>query len=123
MRRSIRRLLVGAATLPLALGAVSLTSGSATAAVVQPNTCTHPSWSDKDPTNGHAIDNGTPVRTGPYSACGIVVTVGSGVTLHYHCYRLNSNGYTWTNVRVDGTNIDGWVLDSNLADFGSFYQC
>src|SRR5262249_4236294 len=123
MRRSLRQVLVSAATLPLALGAVSLTTGSATAAVVQPHTCTHPSWSDKDPTNGHAIDNGTPVRTGPYSACGAVVTVGSGVTLHYHCSRRAAKGYTGTSLRDAAPNMAGWVLAPPPPAFAPFPQC
>jgi hypothetical protein len=30
---------------------------------------------------------------------------------------------TWTNVTVDGTNINGWVLDGNLTGHGSNFQC
>jgi hypothetical protein len=125
MHRSIHRLLVAAAVLPLAAGAVSLTTAaSAGAATVQPNiACTHPGWTNPHPVSGRALSNGTPVRTGPEASCAVVVTVGSAVALHYHCYVSNSNGSTWTNVRVDGTNINGWVLDGNLAGNGSSFHC
>ncbi|HEV2886974.1 MAG TPA: hypothetical protein VGX49_08710 [Jatrophihabitans sp.] len=95
----------------------------ATAGPADAITCTHPGWSDKDPGSGTGNSSSTPVHTGPAGSCAVVATVGTAVVLHYHCYVVNSAGNTWTNVRIDGTNIDGWVWDSYLDDGGSFYHC
>ncbi|HEX8766998.1 MAG TPA: hypothetical protein VF714_01435 [Jatrophihabitans sp.] len=115
-----RRLAVGAATLPLVIaGLVVATAGPADAV-----TCTHPAWTDYDKSNwGTGNSSSTPVRTGPSAECGVIATVGTNVVLWYHCYVVNSAGNTWTNLRIDGTNISGWVYDGNLDDGGSLYHC
>ena len=116
-----RRLAAGAAILPLIIGGSALgTAGPADAA----GTCTHPSWSNKDSAKGTGNSSSTAVRNGPSGDCALVATVGTNVVLHYHCWAENPyTGATWTSVRIDGTNIDGWVWDGNLDDNGSFIPC
>lgn len=115
-----RRTLAGVLAVPLVAAGLVI-AGTGTAAA---ETCTHPAWSDKDNGgSGTGNSSSTPIRTGPEAVCGVVATVGTAVVLYYHCYVVNSAGNTWTNVRISGTNIDGWVYDGNLDDFGSFYHC
>lgn len=115
-----RRIAVSAVTVPLLAGGLMIaTSGPAAA-----ETCTHPSWSDKDKTGyGTGNSGSTAMRTGPEASCGIVATVGTSVRLYYHCYRFNAAGNSWTHVRIDGTNLEGWVYDGNLDDYGSLSPC
>jgi hypothetical protein len=115
-----RRAAVAAATLPLVIsGLVMATAGPADAI-----TCTHPAWSDLDKSgSGTGNSSSTEVHTGPAASCGVTATVGTSVVLWYHCYVVNSAGNTWTNVRIDGTNIIGWVWDGDLDDNGSYYHC
>jgi hypothetical protein len=120
-RRPATRWLAGAATVPLVLAGLALTTaGSADAAAP----CTHPAWSDKDNGgSGTGLSSSTSVRTGPSHDCAEVASVGTNVTLWYHCYVTNSVGNTWTNVRIAGTNIDGWVSDDELDNHGSLFHC
>jgi hypothetical protein len=115
-----RRLAVGAATLPLVIGGLAI----ATAGPADALTCTHPAWSDSDKSgSGRVTANSTPMRTGPEASCGVVAWVNTSATLWYHCYVFNSAGNTWTNVRIDGTNLIGWIYDGNLNDGGSTQHC
>lgn len=125
MRRSIHRILTAAAALPLALGVVSVTAaGSATAVTVHPDTCTHPTPHDNDTTVGSNIVANTPVRTGPWAACGTVTTLTLvGRRLNYWCYVINGNGFLWTYVNVAGSPVNGWVLNGNLSGDGSHAPC
>ena len=115
-----RRLAVSAATFPLLIGGLAV----ATAGPADAVTCTHPAWSDKDKGGwGTGNSSSTPVRTGPSAECAVTAYVGTSVVLWYHCYVFNSAGNTWTNVRIEGTNINGWVYDGNLDNNGSLYHC
>jgi hypothetical protein len=112
--------LASAATLPLLIGGLTLVTASPASAV----TCEHPAWADNDKSgSGFGVLSSTPVRTGVEGACDATAYVGSSVRLWYHCYVFNSFGNTWTNVRIDGTNIVGWVADVNLNNGGSIYPC
>ena len=116
-----RRFLTAAAVVPLLASVmVVLTPGVAEAA-----TCGQ-SWSDNDKTGFGYPDgpgDGTvTMHTGIYGACPSLGTV-RGFKLWYHCYRVNSYGHTWTNVRVDGTNVSGWVYDAYLSNGGSIHPC
>lgn len=113
-----------AATIPLVVGGLAvLTPGTAEAA-----TCGQ-SWSDKDKTgygygiasSGHPYD--VPIRSGIYADCAETSAVSTGVKLWYHCYRINAYGNYWTHIRVDGTNINGWVYNGNLNDLGASTRC
>ncbi len=117
---SARRLVASAAALPLLIGGLTL----ATAGPADALTCTHPAWSDKDTSgSGRVTADSTPMRTGPESSCSVVAYVNTSATLWYHCYVSNAAGNTWTNVRIDGTNLTGWIYDANLNDNGSIYHC
>jgi hypothetical protein len=100
---------------------VILTPGVAEAA-----TCGQ-SWSDKDKSGSGFPDGpGSPSQvtlpSGIYGACSSRGDV-YGIRLCYHCYRVNSYGNTWTNVRIDGTNVNGWVYDAYLSNGGSTVPC
>jgi hypothetical protein len=117
-----RRFLAAAAAVPLLASAmVVLTPGVAEAV-----TCGQ-SWSDKDKSGSGFPDGpGSPgevtLRSGIYGDCASRGTT-YGIRLWYHCYRANSYGHTWTNVRIDGTNVNGWVYDAYLDDGGSTVAC
>ncbi len=109
-----------AAAVPLLIGGLAV----AAAGPADAETCTHPAWSDKDSSgSGRVKANSTPMRTGPEAVCGVVAYVNTSALLYYHCYVTNAAGNTWTNVRIDGTNLTGWIYDSNLNDNGSLYHC
>jgi hypothetical protein len=36
---------------------------------------------------------------------------------------VNSYGNTWTHLRLSGTNVEGWVYDVYLDDFGATHLC
>ena len=116
-----RRMAISAAVLPLVIGGLAI----ATAGEVQASGCTHPAWSDKDSTVGHANASSTPIRTGPEGDCAQVALVGPAADLDYDCYVVNPAGKTWTHVRVMGVSptIDGWVADVNLQFYGSSSRC
>lgn len=116
-----RKLIRAAAVVPLVVGGLAvLTPGAAEAA-----TCGQ-SWSDKDKSgygNGIGSAGTVPLRTGIYADCPVRTPAGNGYTLWYHCYRINSYGNSWTHLRVNGTNISGWVYSGNLSDGGSTVAC
>ncbi|WP_203922671.1 hypothetical protein [Rugosimonospora africana] len=101
------------------------TATADTARDMQPLACTHPAWSNKDSDTGHvfASDGDVAVHDGPNSGCAVSFYVDSTVLLQYHCYVRNSAGNTWTHVRADGTEFEGWVWDSYLTDNGSLAEC
>ncbi|MEV5239101.1 SH3 domain-containing protein [Streptomyces cinnamoneus] len=109
-----------AAVVPLlaASAAVAVSAPQASAAPNGARSCTHPGWSDKSGAKGTAKGAEALVRTGPTDDCGIVATVGTRVTLYYHCWVKNSSGNKWTHVRIGGTQIDGWVYNARLDDGG-----
>src|SRR4051794_428850 len=87
-RRSTRRWLAGAATLPLLVGGLSVVTASPADAI----TCIHPAWSNKDAGSGqiwsgyHNIN----MYDGPMSSCIVVAVLNPGQTLYYDCYYLNA---------------------------------
>jgi len=116
-----RRFLATAAAVPLLASVmVVLTPGVAEAV-----TCGQ-SWSDNDKTGSGFPDGpgdgGVYMHTGYYGDCPSVGKV-RGYRLWYHCYRTNSYGNTWTHVRMDGSNINGWVYDPYLSNGGSTVPC
>jgi hypothetical protein len=119
--RISRRFLSGAAAVPLLASAmVVLTPG-----VAQAVTCGQ-SWSDKDKTGfGYPAgpgDGGVTLHTGIYGDCPSKGTT-RGIKLWYHCYRVNSYGHTWTNVRMEGYDFSAWVYDAYLNNGGSNVPC
>lgn len=120
-RRSIRRWLAGAATLPLLVGGLSVVTASPADAI----TCIHPAWSNKDTNSGqiwsgyHNIN----MYDGPMSSCIVVAVLNPGQILYYDCYYLNAAGNEYTHLRIGGTSIEGWVGSNFLDDFGSNYKC
>ena len=119
--RITRRFLGTAAVVPLLASVmVVLTPGVAEAV-----TCGQ-SWSDNDKTGFGYPDgpgDGTvTLHTGIYGDCPSKGTV-RGIKLWYHCYRVNSYGHTWTNLRMEGYDWSAWVYDAYLSDGGSLYPC
>lgn len=109
----------------LALGFV-LADTAAEASPASPLACTSPSWSDKDKHGSGTVityEGTAPMHSGPNSGCPIIDTMFSGDILFYHCYTVNSSGNSWTDLRLAGTQIQGWVWDEYLTDHGSDYSC
>lgn len=86
-----------------------------------PAACNHPAWSNQDAGSGYGVGS-QPVRTGPSSDCGVVFYTGTGRLL-YHCYYVNGAGNRWTHVRLEGTNIEGWIYGGNLTNGGATHRC
>jgi len=114
-----RRLWAATATLPLVTA--GLVAGTPSAAQAD---CGH-SWSNKDADSGNVVwISPTPrMRTGPHGHCDSVSVLSGGTKLYYHCYVVNEAGNTWTHARRAGTNIQGWVWDEVLSDYGSVVRC
>jgi hypothetical protein len=114
-----RRLLTAAATLPLVVGL--LVTGSSTASA---SSCWQPAWTDKDKSGSGTVTNApTAMHIGPEGGCQVIEEIYPGATLWYHCFVINSAGHSWTNVRISGSNISGWIYDAYLNDGGSNYFC
>lgn len=109
------------AALPLLVASAGLmaTAPAAGAATSAAAACTHPAWQNKSGGEGTAAGSSALVRTGPSADCAVTAEVGTSVTLFYHCWVTNSAGNKWTHVRIDGTQINGWVYNGNLDDGGS----
>jgi hypothetical protein len=119
--RISRRYLRAAAVIPLlASTMVVLTPG-----VAQAVTCGQ-SWTDKDKTGyGYPAgpgDGSVTLHAGIYGECDSKGTV-LGYRLSYHCYRVNSYGHAWTNVLLDGFDLNGWVYGAYLSNGGSTVPC
>jgi hypothetical protein len=114
------RLLRAIAAMVLVLGGLLVGAGSSQATT---DVCTHPAWSNKDGGSGHGTQGSTPVHNGPYGDCPVVFYVSNSALLYYHCYVVNSYGNTWTHLRLSGTNLEGWVYDVYLDDFGATHLC
>ncbi|MEW2576887.1 SH3 domain-containing protein [Streptomyces syringium] len=116
----VKARLLTAAAVPLLLASATLvTAPSAGAAPTGADACTHPAWSNKSGGKGTPKGSSALIRTGPNKGCGVTAEVGTSVTLFYHCWVINSAGNRWTHVRVEGTEINGWVYNPQLDDGGS----
>ncbi|MFI0980716.1 SH3 domain-containing protein [Streptomyces sp. NPDC021093] len=102
-----------------ALAVTAPQASAATTGTTGADACTHPSWSNKSGGEGTAKGTSATVRTGPNKDCPVTATVGTAVTLYYHCWVTNSAGNKWTHVRISGTQINGWVYNPSLDDGGS----
>ncbi|WP_052851063.1 SH3 domain-containing protein [Streptomyces avicenniae] len=124
-----RRAKLAAALLPLALAATALvTAPHATAATAGESAaaaCPQPKHSNKDAYSSEIIASlgSAPLRAGPSSDCPTVVRVYSGTRFQFHCFVYNSSGNSWTFVRLDGTQIYGWMYDGNIGGGGSTKRC
>lgn len=114
----------------LFVGAGFATAPAATAAVAGADTCTHPSWSNKDAGVDQVrydLLNGAPVRTGPNEGCGVVGRPDWNYDVYLHCYTINSSANIWDHVRAynrfTGDEISGWIYEGNLEGIGSTKKC
>lgn len=121
LTKRLKLISIVAAPLLLSGAALTATAPAANAAPTGADACTHPSWSNKSPGKGTAKDSTAKVRTGPSEDCAVTATVGTSVALQYHCWVKNAAGNKWTHVRIDGTEINGWVYNGNLDDGGSVH--
>lgn len=62
-------------------------------------------------------------RSGSSTSCNILGVAQTSDRLDYHCYTSGNDGYTWTYLRNDRTNVAGWVRDDLLEDYGSVEHC
>lgn len=120
-RRSTRRWLASAATLPLLVGGLTLSTASSASGNSIP--CTHPAWTNPDTGSGHVLVSSTPMYTGPEASCGVVDYINPGTLLYYHCYVVNANGYHYTHLRIAGDTIQGWIYSARLDDGGASHYC
>jgi hypothetical protein len=111
--------------LVLALGQFTPADAAPAAGVQPAATCQHFPAPDLDKTgSGHVKSrSGAQVRPGPNSGCVSITSVFPSVTLYYHCFVINSSGNSWTNVRIAGSSVSGWVYDGDLDDGGSTKFC
>ncbi|WP_424886961.1 SH3 domain-containing protein [Streptomyces sp. XH2] len=117
-RTKARILTAAVAPLLAATAGLAVVAPSAEAAPTGADACTHPAWSNKSGAKGTAKGADAKVRTGPNEGCGVVATVGTSVTLYYHCWVNNSADHKWTHVRIEGSNLEGWVYNARLDDGG-----
>jgi Ni/Co efflux regulator RcnB len=78
---------------------------------------------DLDPSAWGKTANGVHQRSGSSTGCTSHGLAYSTHTLDYHCWTLGNDGYTWTYVRNDATNVSGWMRDNLLSDNGSTVSC
>ncbi|WP_051264885.1 SH3 domain-containing protein [Nakamurella lactea] len=117
-----------------AAGIVTAGAGAASAAPamagpsgsVGPNvldcSVSHP---NKDAGSGHPTTS-VNVRSGPHTGCDANWWAGKSTKLYYHCWVSGTkvgNYYSWTHVRIAGTNRQGWVSDYYLNDHGATHHC
>ncbi|MFI7272879.1 SH3 domain-containing protein [Streptomyces sp. NPDC049879] len=115
-----RRAKLAALVLPLAVAATTLVNVPTASAA----SC-GASWSNKD--TGYGVisygQGSAPLRSGPGEGCKTVVRVYEGTILYFHCYTINSAGNAWDHVRINGTNINGWIYVGNLDSRGASKRC
>lgn len=116
--KGIRKWAAAMTPLLMAGALVTVAAPSSYAAADGAQACTHPAWSNKSSGKGQPSGSVTYLRTGPNKDCGITAEVYSSV-MFYHCWVTNSAGNKWTHVRIDGTEINGWVYNPQLDDGGS----
>jgi hypothetical protein len=121
---------VKAAALPagllLALSPLTPAAAAPVAPAAAAASCPQPTPHDNDKVGYGYISKAAypkPMRSGPSQNCYVITDIYPGVKLWYHCYVTNSAGNTWTHLRIDGTQVSGWVWDDNLDDGGSFVHC
>ncbi|MGW6458982.1 SH3 domain-containing protein [Streptomyces sp. NPDC055078] len=120
MRKAGLRNVIALSTLALVSGLTIGPAAAAPASPMAPLDCTHP-HSNKDGGSGYGEDpdGSIHVRTGPHEYCAVVEVVSNNRLLYWHCWTENSAGNRWTHLRVAGTQINGWVVDSKLTGGGS----
>jgi uncharacterized protein YraI len=88
------------------------------------STCPDNVWSNKDNTSGHTFTgSGVNIRTGPLTTCTSVGLGYPGHNVQYHCYKVSSDGFTWSHITDITTAKSGWVRDGFLSDFGAVNLC
>ncbi|MBO0870450.1 MAG: hypothetical protein J2P15_17990 [Micromonosporaceae bacterium] len=96
------------------LGALALTVGgllvvSAGPAAADPAHCsgwnTHP---DIYNSGGISFQNGTNIRSGPYTDCTVRGDGYPSQGINVHCFVVNANGYVWFYVVDTSTGVQGW---------------
>lgn len=66
------------------------------------------------PVNNVFLNNGTPLKTGPYSACATISTYPTWSDALFHCQYYNANGAWWTHLRLTNWNQNGWANSSDV---------
>ncbi|MGW7411237.1 SH3 domain-containing protein [Streptomyces sp. NPDC054863] len=115
-------LLLAGATLTVTAPAANAAPTSApSAAPSAAYGCGH-AWSNKSSGKGYPKAGVTVlIRNGPHESCSATWEATGRVLMQYHCWIENSAGNKWTHIRVDGTNINGWVYNPRLDDGGSVH--
>ncbi|MFF1359337.1 SH3 domain-containing protein [Streptomyces sp. NPDC058297] len=119
--KKISRILLAVSAPVFALATMTVTAptASATAAACAFN----PAHPNKDSGSGHVVSGKkAPLRSGPHSGCGTIMTVDSSWKLYYHCSYFNGQS-AWTHLRLAGTDVEGWIYVENLNDFGADKTC
>ncbi|MFI7272878.1 SH3 domain-containing protein [Streptomyces sp. NPDC049879] len=124
--KSLRTKLTALA-LPLALAATALiTAPTASAAETGAAAyCPQPAHQNKDSDFSWIWSSlgSAPLRSGPSSDCPTVVNVYPDTKFFFHCYWVNKYGNAWTFVRIEGTQIYGWMYEGNIGWGGSAEPC
>ncbi|MEU9862771.1 protein kinase [Streptomyces sp. NPDC047971] len=88
-----------------------------------PTACT--GWAHANRSDGYGyLSQNSHLYTGPYSDCGWVTSVKSGVKVYYHCYVTNAHGNKWIYARIQNTETEGWVFaDKTTGGSGALARC
>lgn len=105
------------------LGLITPLLGLATASPASAEALCGVSPRDEDGSSWVFTGNGANQRTGSSTLCAITGGVQAWERLDYHCWTRQNSTYTWTYVRDDHSNTEGWVRDDLLSDNGSKVWC
>ncbi|MCD9592441.1 hypothetical protein [Streptomyces sp. 8ZJF_21] len=115
----LKRRILGGAIAAAALATTVISAPNATAATDSTAACSSQYWYAGD--GGYATlttGGSVPVRIGPYSGCQ-AIRVPGGSEFNLDCRDFNSVGNIWYHgdVYYNGTLVDGWVFEDNIAKF------
>jgi hypothetical protein len=119
---------VGPASASAAEASAKVAIGSAGAevsAAADPIITCGPSPADKDSSawGKYFKVNGVNIRKSPSTSSAICGQGQKSHTVDYHCWKVGSDGRTWTYLRDATTRRAGWVRDDLLKGNGSLVHC
>lgn len=83
----------------------------------------HPADKDGSSWGRYFKVNGVNIRKYPNTHSKICAQGQKSHRVDYHCWKVGSDGYTWTYLRDVNTHYAGWVRDDLLKNYGSAVHC